>query len=76
MPAQEARIKVIGAADAGPDDEHDLLALVEVGNRIGAQRRSRKGRDQHARHRASQHRRVPIEPIGVSAPLKFVSRSR
>jgi hypothetical protein len=69
VPAQEARVEIIGAAHAGPNDELDLFSFVEIGDRIGAGRLAGKGQNQRSRHRASQHGRVPIEPTR-SAPSR------
>src|SRR5262249_29490285 len=47
-----ARINVVAAADRSRDDEADLLALVEIGDCIGAG----KGREQGRQHRGESKR--------------------
>jgi hypothetical protein len=74
MPTQQARIKIIGAADARPNDELDLLAFVEIGDRVGGGRTAGKGRNHRARYRDSHHGRFSIFTDSTGA--KFVSRSR
>ena len=63
--AQKPRIGIVAAADAGADDEADLLAGVEIGDRIGTGRRAASAAVIATRHR--QHRGRP--PHRRSVPV-------